>query len=142
MTTAAPNAHPAAQSPAAAGSSGQALRSSATSLDNRMVMVLIGARIAANILRSPRFYQALVVAAVASVAVARIGKEDQASAFQHFQMLGDRRSAHVHARGNFPHRTVAFAHTPEDRSAGRIAQSVEGPLNSQWCRHLLESVQL
>ena len=45
-------------------------------------MLLIGARIAANILRSPRFHHALIVAAFGSVAVARMGLENQASARQ------------------------------------------------------------
>jgi len=111
MTTAAPNAHPAAQSPAAAGSSGQALRSSATSLDNRMVMVLIGGRIAANIVRSPRFYQALIVAAIGSVAAARIGQESQASAFQRIAAWD-------------ANQLVRFKHQQE-RRGGRIARKAE-----------------
>jgi hypothetical protein len=111
MTTAARNAHPTAQSPAAAGSSGQALRSSATSLDNRMVMVLIGARIAANIVRSPRFYQTLIVAAIGSVAAARIGQESQASAFQRIAAWDANQLEH-------------FKHQQE-RRGGRIARKAE-----------------
>ena len=111
MTTAAPNAHTTAQSPAAAGSSGQARRSSATSLDNRMVMVLIGARIAANIVRSPRFYQALIVAAIGSVAAARIGQESQASTFQRIAAWD-------------ANQLERFKHQQE-RRGGRIARKAE-----------------
>jgi len=112
MTTSAQgNAPQALPSPAAAGRSGQARPSRATSLDNRVVALLIGARIAANILRSPRFYQALVVAAVGSVAVARIGKEDQASAFQHIAAWDARQ-------------LQRFKHQQE-RRAGRVARKAE-----------------
>ena len=98
-------------SPPTAASSGQARPSPATSLDNRLVAVLIGARIAANILRSPRFYQALVVAAVGSVALARIGKEDQASAFQRIAAWDARQ-------------LERFQHQQERRS-GRVARKAE-----------------
>jgi hypothetical protein len=108
MTTSARDAGEAPESATAAGGSGQAR---ATSLDNRVVAVLIGARIAANILRSPRFYQALVVAAVASVAVARIGKEDQASAFQRIAAWDTRQ-------------LQRFQHQQE-RRAGRVARKAE-----------------
>lgn len=112
MTTSARDDAPQAPpSPAAAGSSGQARPSPATSLDNRVVALLIGARIAANILRSPRFYQALAVAAVGSVAVARIGKEDQASAFQHIAAWDARQ-------------LQRFKHQQE-RRAGRVARKAE-----------------
>ncbi len=111
MTTSARDDAPQAPpSPAAAGSS-QARPSPATSLDNRLVAVLIGARIAANILRSPRFYQALVVAAVGSVALARIGKEDQASAFQRIAAWDARQ-------------LERFQHQQERRS-GRVARKAE-----------------
>ena len=69
-------------------------------------MVLIGARIAANILRSRRFYQALIVAAIGSVALARLGQENQATArqriaawdagqLQRFQHQQERRAGRV-----------------------------------------------
>jgi hypothetical protein len=99
------------QSSASADSSSQARPSPATSLDNRLVAVLVGARIAANILRSPRFYQALVVAAIGSVAVARIGKEDQASAFQRIAAWDARQ-------------LERFQHQQE-RRAGRVARKAE-----------------
>jgi hypothetical protein len=112
MTTSARDAAPQLPpSPAAAGSSGQLRPSPATSLDNRVAMVLIGARMAANILRSPRFYQALVIAAVGSVAVARIGKEDQASAFQRIAAWDARQ-------------LQRFQHQQE-RRAGRVARKGE-----------------
>lgn len=112
MTTSARDDAPQAPPPpAAAGSSSQARPSPATSLDNRLVAVLIGARIAANILRSPRFYQALVVAAVGSVALARIGKEDQASAFQRIAAWDARQ-------------LERFQHQQERRS-GRVARKAE-----------------
>jgi hypothetical protein len=83
MTTSARDDAPQApQSPTAAGSSAQLRPSPATSLDNRLAMVLVRARIAANILRSRRFHHALIVTAFGSVALARIGKENQVSARQ------------------------------------------------------------
>ena len=74
-------------------------------------MLLIGARIAANILRSPRFYQALIVAAVGSVALARIGKENQASARQRIAAWDTRQ-------------LQRFQHQQE-RRAGRVARKAE-----------------
>jgi hypothetical protein len=74
-------------------------------------MLLIGARIAANILRSPRFYQALVVAAIGSVALARIGKENQASARQRIVAWDTRQ-------------LQRFQHQQERRS-GRVARKAE-----------------
>ena len=99
------------QSAIAAGGSGQARPSPAASLDNRVLMLLIGARIAANILRSPRFYQALVVAAIGSVALARIGQENQASARQHIAAWDARQ-------------LQRFQHQQE-RLAGRVARKAE-----------------
>jgi hypothetical protein len=99
------------QSPTAAGSSGQPQPAPATSLDNRVVMLLIGARIAANVLRSPRFYQALVVAAIGSVALARIGKENQASARQRIVAWDTRQ-------------LQRFQHQ-QQRRAGRVARKAE-----------------
>jgi hypothetical protein len=84
MTTSARDDAPQApESLTAAGSSGQARPSPATtSRNSRVVMLLIAARIATNMLRSPGFYRALIVAAIGSVALARIGREDQARARQ------------------------------------------------------------
>jgi hypothetical protein len=99
------------QSPTAAGSSGQARPSPAASLDNRVLMLLIGARIAANILRSPRFYQALIVAAIGSVALARIGQENQATARQRIAAWDARQ-------------LQRFQHQQE-RLSGRVARKAE-----------------
>lgn len=99
------------QSATAAGSSGQARPSPAASLDNRVVMLLIGARITANILRSPRFYQALIVAAIGSVALARIGQENQASTRQHIAAWDARQ-------------LQRFQHQQE-RLSGRVARKAE-----------------
>jgi hypothetical protein len=76
-----------------------------------MVMLLIGARIAANILRSPRFYQALIVAAIGSVAAARIGQEGQASA------LGRLAAWDAKQLQRFKHQ--------QERRAGRVARKAE-----------------
>ena len=112
MTTSARDDAPQApESPTAAGGSGQARPSPATSLDNRVVMLLIGARIAANTLRSPRFYQALIVAVIGSVALARIGKENQVSARQRIVAWDARQ-------------LQRFQHQQE-RRAGRVARKAE-----------------
>jgi hypothetical protein len=110
MTASAGDSQQTPQSPNTASSSGQAQRSP-TNLDNRMVMLLIGARIAANILRSPRFYQALIVAAIGSVAAARIGQEGQASA------LGRIGAWDAKQLQRFKHQ--------QERRAGRVARKAE-----------------
>jgi hypothetical protein len=74
-------------------------------------MLLIGARIAANILRSPRFYQALIVAAIGSVALARIGQENQATARQRIAAWDARQ-------------LQRFQHQQE-RLSGRVARKAE-----------------
>jgi hypothetical protein len=111
MTATGPDARRAPGSLTTAGGSGPDQRSLMTSLDGRVVMTLIGLKIAANILRSPRFYQALIVAAIGSVAAARIGKENQASAFQHIAAWDARQ-------------LQRFKHQQESR-AGRVARKAE-----------------
>jgi hypothetical protein len=74
-------------------------------------MLLIGARIAANILRSPRFYQALIVAAIGSAALARLGQENQATARQHIAAWDARQ-------------LQRFQHQQE-RLSGRVARKAE-----------------
>src|SRR5579871_2811487 len=54
----------------------------------------------------------------------------QAGGFQHFQVLGDSRTAHVHAFGYLAHRTVSLAQAPENSPPGWISQRIERPLNS------------
>jgi len=117
MTTSARDDAPQApESLTPAGSSGQARPSPATSRDSRVVMLLIGARIVANMLRSPGFYRALIVAVIGSVALARIGRENRASARQHIAAWDARQ------RQRFQQQ--------QERRAGRFARKAERQVRS------------
>jgi hypothetical protein len=66
---------------APSGSGGPAQRPQAASLEYRLAWQLIRLALLGHLLRSPRFYQALAVGAIALVALTRIGRENRASAF-------------------------------------------------------------
>src|SRR5262245_36449806 len=51
--------------------------------------------------------------------------DNQSRRLEHFQVLGDRGTAHVHPFGNLAHRTGAAAQTLEHPSTGWISQGVQ-----------------
>ena len=63
----------------AEGSGSPAARPGASGLDTKMTWGLVGLGLVGHILRSPRFYEAVAVAAIAVGALRQIGQQNQAS---------------------------------------------------------------
>ena len=63
----------------AEGSSSPAPRPGASGLDTKMAWGLVGLGMAGHMLRSPRFYETLVVAAIAVTSLRQIGQQNRAS---------------------------------------------------------------
>ena len=63
----------------AGGSSSPAPRPGASGLDTKMTWGLVGLGLVGHVLRSPRFYQTVAVAAIAVGALRQVGQQNRAS---------------------------------------------------------------
>ena len=63
----------------AEGSSSPAPRPGASGLDTKMAWGLVGLGMVGHMLRSPRFYKTVVVAAIAAKSMGQIGQQNQAN---------------------------------------------------------------
>jgi hypothetical protein len=63
----------------AAGGSSPAPRPGASGLDTKMTWGLVGLGLVGHMLRSPRFYETVAVAAIAIMSLRQIGQQNQAS---------------------------------------------------------------
>ena len=63
----------------AEGSGGPAPRLGASGLDTKMTWGLVGLGLVGHVLRSPRFYQAVAVAAIAVGSLRQVGQQNRAS---------------------------------------------------------------
>jgi len=80
MTTSGRDAHRSPEAITPTGS-GPTWRPRTSSPDNQAALRLIGLAALIHMLRSPRFYQRMIVSAIVLAALARLGKENGASTF-------------------------------------------------------------
>jgi len=89
-----------------------------------MAMLLIGARITANVLRSRRFHNAVIVSIVGLWAAARIGREGQASGRRRISAWDTKRLQRFEdQRGRRAERVARRA----DRQARRLERKTKIP---------------
>jgi len=62
---------------------------------------------------------------VAGTELGTAGPGDEPAAFEHLEVLGDRREGHVEGRGQLVHRGVTSRQAGHDRPAGRVRQGRE-----------------
>ena len=82
MTTSGRDARRSPEAMAPAGSSGPAGRPRTSSPDNKSAVRLIGLGVLIHMLRSRRFYERVVVGAIAVAALRGLGQENRASSFE------------------------------------------------------------
>ncbi len=90
----------------AEGSSSRAPRPGASGLDSKMTWGLVGLGLVGHILRSPRFYQTVAVAAIAVGALRQVGQQSTASTTARLQAWDKRQMKRLERRAQRQARAV------------------------------------
>ena len=90
----------------AEGSGGPAPRPGASGLDTKMTWGLVGLGLVGHMLRSPRFYETLVVAAIAVGSLRQVGQQSTASTTARLQAWDKRQIQRMERRAQRQGRAV------------------------------------
>lgn len=90
----------------AEGSSSRAPRPGASGLDSKMTWGLVGLGLVGHILRSPRFYQTVAVAAIAVASLRQVGQQSTASTTARLQAWDKRQMKRLERRAQRQARAV------------------------------------
>jgi hypothetical protein len=90
----------------AEGSSSGASRPGASGLDSKMTWGLVGLGLVGHMLRSPRFYETLVVAAIAVGSLRQVGQQSTASTTARLQAWDKRQMQRLERRAKRQARAV------------------------------------